>query len=412
LRAEIVSVGTELLLGDIVDTNAARLARRLSDLGISVFRRTTVGDNHDRLLRALRQALQESDIVLTLGGLGPTQDDITRETLAEAMEDSLQRDPDIAERLRAFFKKRSIEMPESVLRQAMVPGHGRALQNPNGTAPGLLFERNGKAAVALPGPPGEFLPMMENELVPLLLERTGGRGTIRSRTLRICGIGESLVEERIKDLLSGENPTVAPYAKTGEVHVRVTARADDEREADALIAGRVDEIRRRLGAAVYGEDGDTLETAVVKLLDQKRLTVATAESCTGGLLASRITNVPGSSRVFPGGVISYGDQAKTDLVSVPEEVLAAHGAVSAEVAQRLAAGARARFHADYGVGITGIAGPEGGTPRKPVGLVYICVADGGGFVGEENRFLGDRQEIRYRAAQWALILLRNRLLSA
>ncbi len=411
MRAEIVSVGTELLLGQIVDTNAAHLARALSELGISVYRRVTVGDNHARLLAALRSALSENEVVIALGGLGPTQDDITRETLAEAMGDTLRYDEAIARRLTAFFRERGVPMPDSVLRQAMVPVHGFPLENPHGTAPGLIFEKDGKIGIALPGPPGEFVPMVENHVVPYLRAKTGTR-TIRSRVLRICNMGESLVEERVRDLMAGDNPTVAPYAKTGEVHLRVTARADDPQTADRLIEPVVREIEARLGDHVYAFDEEPLESAVVRLLSARRLTAAAAESCTGGLLATRLTDVPGSSKVFRGGVVAYSNESKSDLLGVPPGMIAQFGAVSAEVAEAMAQGARARFGAEFGIGITGIAGPEGGTPEKPVGLVYIALADSRGTLVEKNRFLGQRKEVRYRSAQYALVLLRDRALQA
>ena len=410
MRAEIVSVGTELLLGQIVDTNAARLARALSEVGVSVYRRTTVGDNHDRLLNALKTALAESDAVFTIGGLGPTDDDITRETLAEAMGDTLRHDEEIAHRLKAFFRLRKLPLLESNLKQAMVPTHGRSLDNPNGTAPGLLFEKDGKLGIALPGPPNEFDPMVENHVIPYLRHKTGG-ATIRSRTLRVCGMGESMVEDRVKDLMTSVNPTVAPYAKLGEVHLRVTAKADSEAAADSMVAELASRVAERLGDLVYGYDEETLESSVVTLLRERGKTIATAESCTGGLLASRITEVPGSSDVFPGGVVSYSNEAKTDLVSVPAELIAAHGAVSSQVAAKLAEGARGRFASDFGIGITGVAGPGGGTPQKPVGLVYIGIADSEGVHVEESHFTGSRQVIRYRSSQTALVLLRSRLLT-
>ncbi len=442
MRAEIVSVGTELLLGQIVDTNAAYLARVLSEIGVSVFRRVTVGDNHARLLDALQQALAESDVVVTVGGLGPTEDDITRETLAEAMGDTLERDEATAHRLQAFFRSRGIRMAQSNLKQALKPMHGRLIDNPNGTAPGLIFEREldafndapsgeatppnpkseirnpksihtdarpGKIAMALPGPPNEFIPMVDNHVAPYLRAITGG-GTIRSRTLRITGMGESSVEEKVLDLTHVDNPTVAPYAKLGEVHLRVTARASDIETAGRMIEERVKLLLERLGNRVYGFDDETLEAATVKLLTNARLTVATAESCTGGLLASRITDVPGSSLVFPGGVVNYSNESKTDLVYVPAEMIAEHGAVSAEVAQALAKGAITRFKSDFGIGITGVAGPDGGTPEKPVGLVYIAVAGADRVKIEKARFIGSRKDIRWRSAQTALTMLRDRVL--
>lgn len=410
MRAEILSVGTELLLGQIVDTNAAYLARVLSDLGISVYRRVTVGDNMDRLLAALRQALADSDIVLTIGGLGPTMDDITRDGLAGALEDTLLFDEGIADRLREFFRKRGMPVLESNLRQAWVPTNGRAIDNPNGTAPGLLFEKNGKIGIALPGPPNEFIPMVDNQVVPYLREKTGNVGTIRSKVLRIAGVGESLVEERVKDLMHDSNPTVAPYAKVGEVHLRVTAKATTAEEADALILERALQIYDILGDAIYGEGDDPIEKAVVLALKERGQTIATAESCTGGLLSQRITDIAGSSDVFVGGVVAYSNQVKSSMVSVPAETIERVGAVSVEVAKALAEGARARFGTTYGVGITGIAGPGGGTPDKPVGLVYLAVAYPGGCEVDEAHYIGSRAIVRHRASQTALNMLRLRVL--
>jgi len=410
LRAEVVSVGTELLLGQTVDTNAAYLAKVLSEQGIAVYRRTTVGDNMERLLAALTSALDNADIVFTVGGLGPTMDDITRDGLATAMGDTLVRDEAVAEKLRAFFARRGVPLLESNLRQAMVPVHGRAIDNPNGTAPGVLFEKDGKAAIALPGPPNEFIPMVDNHVVPYLQQKTGRVGTIRSLTLRVAGIGESAAEDLVKDLMQDANPTVAPYAKIGEVHLRVTAKADTAEEADALIAVRAALVRERLGDAIYGINDDPIEKAVVTLLTAKGQTVATAESCTGGLVAQRITDIDGSSAIFLGGVVAYSNAAKTDLVGVPAELIAAVGAVSSEVAQALAEGARNRFGTTYGIGVTGVAGPDGGTPEKPVGTVWIAVAYPGGCDVDCSHLIGSRTIVRTRSAQNALNMLRLRAL--
>lgn len=414
MRAEIVSVGTELLLGQIVDTNAAYVAKALSAVGIGVYRRQTVGDNHERLLTALRQALSESEIVITIGGLGPTMDDITRDGLAEAFGDPLRMDEAIAQKLRDFFALRNTPLLESNLRQAMAPVRGRALDNPNGTAPGLLFENQiggvDRIGIALPGPPNEFIPLVDNIVMPYLREKTGNVGTIRSLTLRVAGMGESMVEDKIKDLMLDANPTVAPYAKVGEVHLRVTARADSEAEADAMIVERAQQVRSRLGIVIYGENDDPIEKAVVTLLRDSKHTVATAESCTGGMVAQRITDVAGSSRVFMGGVVAYSNEAKTDLVGVSAETITRVGAVSPQVAQALAEGARKRFGTTYGIGITGVAGPDGGTPEKPVGLVYIGVAHPDGCDMEKCNFIGSRQVVRTRSAQTALNMLRLRIL--
>jgi nicotinamide-nucleotide amidase len=411
MRADIVSVGTELLLGQIVDTNAAYLAKQLSELGITLHRRSTVGDNMDRLMRALNEALEGADVVLTIGGLGPTMDDITRDGLAAAFGDPLQMDSAIADRLRAFFRLRGVAFTESNLRQAMVPVRGRALDNPHGTAPGLLFEgENGKIGIALPGPPNEFIPMVENHVIPYLKAKTGGVGVIKSLVLRVAGMGESLVEDKVKDLMLDANPSVAPYAKVGEVHLRVTAMADTAEQAMALIEERAALVRARLGDAVYGTNDEALEHAVVALLARAGATVSTAESCTGGLVAGRITEVPGSSDIFPGGVVVYSNEAKTDLVGVPAELIQRVGAVSPEVAQSLAEGVRKRFSSSYGIGITGIAGPGGGSAEKPVGLVYIAVADENGCQVEKANYIGSRAIVRLRAGQTALNMLRLKLL--
>lgn len=408
--AEIVSVGTELLLGQIVDTNAAYLSRVLSEVGISVYRRSTVGDNRERLLAALQQGLSSADVVFTIGGLGPTMDDITRDVLAEATGVPLVFDEGIADHLRSFFQSRGQVVLESQLRQAYVPASGKALPNPNGTAPGLLFDIPPKIVFALPGPPGEFVPILENEVLPILREKTGG-WTIRSRVVRICGMGEAMVEDRVKDLMASDNPTLAPYAKTGEVHLRVTARAASSEEADALIGPVVAEITRRLGSHVYAFDDEPLEASVVRLLREAQLTLATAESCTGGMLAGRITDIPGSSEVFLGGVVAYSNQAKVALLGVEEGLIAAHGAVSGEVASAMASGVRDRFGASFGIGITGIAGPSGGTREKPVGLVWLALAHFDGVDVIRSQYVGMRGDIRTRATQTALTMLRDQLLA-
>jgi nicotinamide-nucleotide amidase len=412
LRAEIISVGTELLLGQIVDTNAAYLSRALSDVGIAIYRRATIGDNMDRLLEGFRQAFSDADIVFAIGGLGPTMDDITRDALALALGDTLHYDAGIGDRLKEFFTRRRMPVLESNLRQAMVPTHGRAIENPNGTAPGLLFEKDGKIGIALPGPPNEFIPMVDHFVVPYLREKTGYIGTIRSLALRVAGVGESLVEDKVKDLMLDANPTVAPYAKLGEVHLRVTAKADTVEEADRLIAERAALIRERLGSAIYAENEETLEQATVRVLKERGQTVATAESCTGGLVAQRLTDVPGSSAVFAGGIVAYSNEAKSDLAAVPSELIARVGAVSPEVAQALAEGARQRFGTTYGIGVTGIAGPEGGTAEKPVGLVYLAVAYPGGCEVDQANYIGSRSVIRHRSSQTALNMLRLRALSS
>jgi nicotinamide-nucleotide amidase len=406
--AEIISVGTELLLGQIVDTNSAFLSRTLAALGIDLFRRATVGDNEGRLVQAIREAASRADVILTIGGLGPTQDDLTKEAVARAFDDELVLDSAAAEHLRALFARRGIPMPESNLRQALVFRGGRGIPNPNGTAPGALLEKEGKVVFCLPGPPREFIPMVENAVLPLLVERLGGERTvIRSRVLRTIGIGESAMEERVRDLLASTNPTVAPLAHVGESHLRLTARARSEEEALALIEPLEREIRSRLGVHVYGVDETPLEAAVIGLLKERGETLAVAESCTGGLLGGRLTNVPGSSQVFVGGIISYSNGAKESLLGVPGDLLATHGAVSALVAEAMARGARERLGANIGVAITGVAGPEGGTAEKPVGLVYLGLSDRAGERHQRCLFMGGRADVRTRSILMALDWVRR-----
>jgi len=411
--AEVVSIGTELLLGQIVDTDAAYLAQQLSALGISVYHRATVGDNLERAIATVQQAVSRADMVFLIGGLGPTMDDLTRDVIAAVMDTPLVRDPAIEKHLTDWFAGRSYKMTDTILRQADIPTGGIALPNVNGTAPGLWIEKNGTIVVALPGPPNEFIPLFESEVYPRLKERTGAqRQVIRSRTLRIVGVGESAVEEQVKDLMQDANPSVAPYAKVGEVHLRVTANAATEDEADALNEKRAAIIRERLGSAIYGEDETTLEAAVVVLLKIRRKTAATAESCTGGLLAGRITNVSGASEGFGMGVITYANEAKVNLLKIPQALIASVGAVSPEVAKAMAERVRELSGADYGVSVTGIAGPGGGDVEKPVGLVYIGLANGETVVAAKHLFTGIRADIRLRSTQAALEMLRQELLQA
>lgn len=410
--AEVVSIGTELLLGQIVDTDAVYLAKQLSAFGISVYHRATVGDNFDRAVATVRQAVGRADIVFLIGGLGPTMDDLTRDIITAVMEAPLARDAAIEAHLRDWVARRGAPLAEITLRQADVPAGAKPLPNANGTAPGILLEKNGKTVVALPGPPNEFVPLFEAEVAPYLRERmglTGERTVIRSRTLRVAGMGEPHVEDATHDLMQGANPTLAPYAKTGEVHLRITARAGSDAEADALIDPVAKEIYTRIGEAVYGEDETTLEESVVNLLKERKRTVATAESCTGGLLSGRITNVAGSSDVFGTGVVTYSYEAKSDILKIPHALVVSTGAVAPEIAKAMAERVRELAGADYGIGITGIAGPGGGTPEKPVGLVYIGLATADGVTATKNLFTGSRADIRLRSTQTALNMLRREL---
>lgn len=409
MTAEIVSVGTELLLGQIVDRNAASLGVLFAECGVVHRNRQTVGDNLERLVAALRLALDRSDLVVTIGGLGPTQDDLTRDGIAAALDDRLVLDDAVLEQLRQVFSRRGLPWVESNGRQAMRPSCGIAIANPNGTAPGLVCRKGGKIVVALPGPVNEFEPMLAASIRPLL-EEIGGGEVFLSRTLRIAGMGESLVEARLGPLMEGTNPTVAPYAKTAEVHLRLTARAQDRASAGALLEPTETAIRERLGNAIYGVDDQMLEEAVVDALRRVRMTVSVAESCTGGLLGGRITQVPGSSDVFLGGIIAYANRIKEAMLGVPASILDTDGAVSEACAAAMVSGARERFASDYALSVTGIAGPAGGTEAKPVGLVYLGIATPRAVTVHEQRFRGTRAAIRDRSTQFALLLLRRALL--
>lgn len=410
--AETISVGTELLLGQTLDTDAVFIAQMLSRLGISIHFRSTVGDNRGRMQEAIRLALSRADLVITIGGLGPTMDDLTKETVGEVLGIGFREDVAHAQWLRDLFARRGTAAPPpSFMKQALVPEQGRGLPNPNGTALGALFEKDGKMVICLPGPPNELIPMAEQSVEPFLLEHTSGaRQVIVSRVLRIVGMGESGVEERVRDLMLGSSPSVAPYAKTGEVHLRITARAGSEEEAQAIIAPMDAALRERLDDAIYGMDKETLEQATVGLLLAQGKTLAVAESCTGGLISKRITDVPDASRVFGLGLVTYSNQAKTQFLGVPEATIKEFGAVSPQTARAMAEGVRTAGGADIGVSVTGIAGPGGGSDAKPVGTVHIGLAWDDGSVSRHERILGGRTDVSYRAAQGALALVRRFLL--
>lgn len=407
--AEIVSVGTEILLGQITDSNAVELGKAFAFCGVDHRHRQTVGDNLPRLVSTIRLALSRADIVITIGGLGPTEDDITRQGIAEALGDTLVVDADAEAHLRAVFEKRRLPWLDSQLQQAMRPTCAEIIPNPNGTAPGIVCKKDGKIVIAMPGPRVEFVPMLESHVQPLLGSLSGGVSIV-SKTLRVIGIGESIVEEKLRDLMQASNPTVAPYAKTGEVHIRLTTKAST-REAGLELLQPTEKIaRERLGDAIYGVENETLESVVVNLLLKRGLTIAVAESCTGGMLGQRLTTVSGSSEAFLGGVISYSNEAKIKMLGVPKEVIEQHGAVSEECAREMVKGVQSQFGSDLAVSITGIAGPGGGSEEKPVGLVYIGVANGNLIDVYQNLFPGTRETVRTRSTQIALMQLRKAIL--
>ena len=411
--AELISVGTELLLGNIVNTNAAFLSEKLALLGYSVYFQTTVGDNRERLYMAIKGALDRSDVVILSGGLGPTEDDLTKETAAEVLGASLYEDPSVKESIQDYFKQRkSKKITENNWKQAMVPEGAKILPNANGTAPGLILsaKEGTKYVILLPGPPGELKPMFEEQVEPFLSDLE--QGTIYSQMVKIHGIGESVVEDQIKDLIDGlENPTIAPYAKTGEVHLRVTAKAASRKEAKKLVQPVCEELKKRFRRAVYTmKEDETLEENIVALLKKYDLTLATAESCTGGLLAGRLVNVPGVSEVFSQGFVTYSNKAKRKLLDVSKSTLKKHGAVSKQTAKEMASGAAILTGADVAVSITGLAGPGGATKEKPVGMVCMsCYIKEKNYV-KEYYFTGNRQKIRENSVVYALSLLRQCIL--
>jgi len=404
--AEIISVGTEILMGNIVNTNAAYIAEQLAFLGISCYYQTTVGDNAARVEGVVKTALERSDVLILTGGLGPTDDDLTKEICAKAMGKSLTPDAKARQMLEDFFKLKEFPITENNWKQAMVPEGSIVMYNNNGTAPGMIIENDNKVIILLPGPPVEMKPMFEEQVKPFLMQRNNA--VIYSTMVKMCGIGESKVENDIKDLIESDNPTVATYAKVGEVHVRVTAMASDEKEARKLVKPVVKELKSRFGAKIYStNDEATLEESVVELLDKNGLSIATAESCTGGLLAGRIINVPGASEVFKEGIITYSNKAKKNRLNVKKSTLAKYGAVSKECAEEMVKGLIGYTKADAGLAVTGIAGPGGGTDEKPVGLVFISCFVGGKVTVKEHHFTGNRAKVRESATAAALTLLRR-----
>ena len=410
MTVEIIAVGTEILLGNIVNTNAAYLAEKCAGLGLSCYHQDVVGDNEERLMETLRLALTRADIILLSGGLGPTQDDLTKEAAAKVMGKALYLHEPSKEAIRQFFAERNLEITENNWKQAMVPEGCIVVENPGGTAPGIIMAENGKHVVLMPGPPGELIPMFERSIMPYLAGLTSE--VIYSQTVKICGVGESKAESMMEDLVDAQkNPTIATYAKTGEVHLRVTATAPDEKEAKKLVKPVVKELKGRFGNHVYTTDNDvTLEKAVVDLLTANKLTACTVESCTGGMLSARLINVPGVSEVFKSGYVTYSNKSKRRLLGIKKNLLVKHGAVSEQIAREMAKTAASLARTDVSVSTTGIAGPDGGTPEKPVGLVYIGCNVCGRITVKECHFHGSREKIRESTVAAALSLMRECIL--
>lgn len=405
--AEVISTGTELLLGQIVNTNAQYLAKKMNELGFDVYYQSTVGDNRVRMREVLDHALNRADIVVTTGGLGPTQGDITKEVAADLLRRPLVLHEDSEKRIRAIFAARKMPMPDSNLRQAMMPKDSIVVDNERGTAPGVIIEEGTKTVIHLPGPPHEMKWMFEHRIAPYFRQRFGLQAVIASRVLRTYSISESALEEMIKDLiLAQKNPTIALLARNGEIHLRLTAKAETEEQAKKLITEVEQVVRDRVGGAIFGVDEETLEQVVGQLLAERELTVALAESCTGGLITSRLTDIPGSSRYILGSLVSYSNEVKESNLGVPQQTLIAFGAVSEETAVAMAKQIRKQIGSDIGVGVTGIAGPGGATETKPVGLVYLAIDGPNGTKCYCYHFSGQRTAIKQRAAHAALFQLK------
>jgi nicotinamide-nucleotide amidase len=409
-RAEIITIGTEMLLGDLVDTNTAWLSARLAALGVGVYRHTTIGDNRERIAGAIEEAAARADLVITTGGLGPTSDDLTSECLAAVTGRDMVEYPEAREHVDRMFRKFGRDPTPNNYKQALFPEGTELIPNPLGTAMGALLETEGTVFATLPGVPPEMKHMFEETLEPLIRARSDG--SIISRTLWFAGIGESALAEQVQDFLDAADPTVAPLAGQGKVRLRITTRAATQEEAEARIAPVEAEILSRLGDYYFGEDDETLESAVGRLLRERGETLALAESCTGGLLAKRLTDIAGSSAFLEEGLVTYSNESKERLLGVPKEMLLEHGAVSEPVAREMAEGARKTAGTDYGLSVTGIAGPDGGTQEKPVGLVFVGLSDAEGTLAERldlTAWARSREAIRERSANRAFDLLRLRI---
>lgn len=409
---ELISVGTEILLGNIVNTNSAYLSEKCALLGLNVYYQDVVGDNEGRMRNVICTALNRSDVVILTGGLGPTEDDITKEVTADLMGMPLEEDSHSRKQIDKYLKEYEKNNPQRRItknnyKQAMVPKGAIVLDNHNGTAPGLILEKKGKTAILLPGPPNEMKPMFEEYIVPYLQKNQPE--IIVSQMVKISGIGESQVAEEIQDLIESQtNPTIAPYAKTGEVHLRVTASAENEKACKKLIKPVVKELKKRFGENVFATDeSKTLEEAVIDLLKEKDLKLSLAESLTGGMIAQRIVNVSGASDVFGYGFVTYSNKAKHKCLGVKKSTLKEKGAVSAKCAREMAKGACKESGADISISVTGLAGPGGGTKETPVGTVFMGCCYEGRTIAKEFHFTGNRMRIREQTTAHALAMLRD-----
>lgn len=407
MKSEIISVGSELLLGNTVNTNASFLSRKLAELGIDVFYHTVVGDNVYRLKTITKIALDRSDLIIYTGGLGPTEDDLTKEVVSETLGVDLELDNVHLAKIKKYFEKRNMKMTDNNIKQAYIIKDSKVLNNDIGTAPGVFFNWKDKKIILLPGPPTEMKTMFNNYTAPLLKQDS----IIKSKTIRTMGIGESSLEELIKDLvIEQSNPTIATYAKQGQVEIQVTGKGKNEKEIDLIIDPLVKEIDKRLGEYIYSYNNESIEEVFFKQLKKNHMTVAFCESCTGGLVSSRFTAIPGASQVFERGIVTYSNNSKIEELNVKESTLKTYGAVSEETAKEMAIGLLNKTNVDMALSITGIAGPTGGTKDKPVGLVYIGLASKDKSYVIKNIFTGSRQDIQNKAANKVFVEGRKYLL--
>lgn len=410
MKAEIITVGTEILLGDILNTNCRYLSRELAAMGIEMYYQITVGDNEERLLKTLKESLNRSDIVICTGGLGPTEDDITKEVCAKYFGYKLELHKPSLDAMIERFKHMNRVPTKNNEKQAYFPKEAYILKNDNGTAPGCIMEKEGKMIVVLPGPPREMESMFENYVKPYLSKLTDD--VIESEVLRIIGVGESKVENDILDIIDSQtNPTIATYAKGYECTLRITAKAKSVEEAKELIKPMSDEMKRRFGQSLYATGETSIEEVVSKMLVENNLKIAVAESCTGGMVSASLINYPGISSVFMEGCVTYSNEAKMKSLGVKKETLDVYGAVSDKCAKEMASGVAARYNTNIGIATTGIAGPDGGTDEKPVGLVYFGIYINGKVISKKYVFNGDRQGVRERATRTILNDLRLELLN-
>lgn len=409
MKTEIITVGTEILLGDILNTNTHYLSNELANMGIDVYYQITVGDNEKRLLSQLEESFKRSDLLILTGGLGPTEDDMTKEVCAKYFNMEMEFHEQSWDKIIEIYNKMNRKPTENNKKQAYFPKESLILPNKYGTAPGCIMEKDNKVIIVMPGPPKEMKPMFDNYVKPYLLK--DNKNILKSKVLRIIGIGESKVENDLLDLIDKQvNPTIATYAKDGECTVRITAKGTDEKEAESLITPISEEIKNRFKEKVYGEDDTTIEDEVAKILVDNNLTIAVAESCTGGMVAADLINYPGISSVFMEGCVTYSNEAKMSTLKVNKETLSTVGAVSEQCAKEMSEGVAARHNTNIGLSTTGIAGPEGGSEDKPVGLVYMGITINNKTIVKKYIFNGDRQQIRKRACKTLLNDLRMELL--